>query len=85
MISVLLLIKYEKQAKNKGLVHNQYFVFSFSTTMIKILTEKNKNTLTMYPRTPIEENKAHKNLKIKIRTYHFDAAASGGCLSWFWH
>jgi hypothetical protein len=31
---------------------------------------------TAFPRTPTEENKAHKNWKIKIRTYHFDVAAA---------
>ena len=54
---------------------------------------KNKNTVwldeqnTVYVRTPIEENKAHKNWKIKIRTYNFDAAAaaSGRCLSLIGH
>jgi len=44
-----------------------------------------QNTVCL--RTPVEENKAHKNWKIKIRTYHFDAAAAarGRCLRLIGH
>lgn len=61
-----------------------------SNSHVKQTTEKNKNTLsldeqnTVHSSTTTEQNKAHKNWKIKICTYHFDAdadAVSGRCLS----